>query len=673
MSTSFFFLQATKTVQNSQLLDALEKWATEGNVQTYVIDRPLGDNKYSYAYNRAFVLLIPKRKITFINFSADTASFNTFVEDFIEDLGSISDKYRYKNAIGRPRAWRDDLILKIPDGTSLDISTILLESAVDDPEKQRVSELLISLLTGSINDIERVRVEIPQSRLEKVKRKIQLFDADQTRFVYHSLEKKVVRIQGLSGTGKTELLLHKLKELYVAAPDAKIALTCHNRILAENLRHRIPDFFNFMKVEQQIKWNDRLWCSHAWGSAADIHSGIYSYICNFYQTHFQRWSILTSFDKACTDAKIEIEKQQNRSFAFQYILIDESQDFPESFIDLCSLVTEKVVYVAGDIFQSIFDESITPSISPDFLLSKCYRTDPKTLMFAHAAGMGLFEERKLRWLEDDEWRSCGYIVNNDKKSGEYLLGREPLRRFEDIDDGQTPSVNIMPITDNFSEESISKVLAILAHIIESNPSVTPDDIGIILLDTSDRTYELADKLQQVIPRQTSWPVNIAYETKQKMPKHLFVSNRNNVKGLEFPFVICITENIRDSYSYRNTLYMTLTRSFLQTYVIVSNGPNTATLSSLEKGLSIINKENVIRTTPPSDSEKKRIRTAIMCSKSNVSFFDFVTSIFDTMSIPKGYRQDLLDILKKTIGEDFDVDNVRETIDFNYRKMRRGPT
>jgi superfamily I DNA and RNA helicase len=33
--------------------------------------------------------------------------------------------------------------------------------------------------------------------------------------------------------------------------------------------------------------------------------------------------------------------------------VDESQDFPQSFIELCELVTEKV-FVAGDVFQNIF-------------------------------------------------------------------------------------------------------------------------------------------------------------------------------------------------------------------------------------------------------------------------------------------------------------------------------
>lgn len=667
---SFFFLQADKNDANHNLLDALEQWSSDTKTQTYVIDRPLGDNKYTYSHRGAMVVLAPKRKITFVDFSGKADSFESFVEDFIEDLGSISDKYRYKDAIGRPRSWKDELVVSLANGPSLDAEAIMEANALADPAKQRITELLISLLTGSINDIERVRADIPESRLDKVKRKIQLFDGDQTRFVYQRLGKPQVRIQGLSGTGKTELLMHKLKELYIDRPDSKIALTCHNRILADSLRRRIPEFFNFMKVEQQIKWDERLWCTHAWGSSSNENSGVYRYICAKYHLPFQRWSVMTSFDKACTDALAEIKKMPEREPVFDYVLIDESQDFPESFFELCQAATKEVVYIAGDFFQSIFDESVTSSISPDFLLSKCYRTDPKTLMFAHAAGMGLFENVKLRWLEDKEWENCGYIVNKDATTGQYTLKREPLRRFEDIDNEQLSSVEIVATTGDFGSRAVDAAVETIARIMAENPTVSADDIGIILLDNNKQTYALADMLQQVIPRVTGWTVNKAHETKQKIPGELFVSNRNNVKGLEFPFVICITEFIGKSYTYRNALYMTLTRSFLQSFVIISAGRNAEVLPALQQGLAVINSEGVIRAMPPTATEKDRIKTAIKYSNSNISFFDFAQKIFDEMNVLPIFRPNLLETLKKVVGEDFDHDNVKETAEFLYAKMQR---
>lgn len=40
-------------------------------------------------------------------------------------------------------------------------------------------------------------------------------------------------------------------------------------------------------------------------------------------------------------------------YAFDYILIDERQDFPDVFFTLCEKVAKKKVYIAGNIFQDI--------------------------------------------------------------------------------------------------------------------------------------------------------------------------------------------------------------------------------------------------------------------------------------------------------------------------------
>ena len=50
----------------------------------------------------------------------------------------------------------------------------------------------------------------------------------------------------------------------------------------------------------------------------------------------------------------------NKDFkeCFDYVLIDESQDFPESFFELCGKVTKNKIYVAGDVFQNIYDRNI---------------------------------------------------------------------------------------------------------------------------------------------------------------------------------------------------------------------------------------------------------------------------------------------------------------------------
>ncbi|MGR0480946.1 MAG: DEAD/DEAH box helicase [Candidatus Electronema sp. V4] len=433
--------------------------------------------------------------------------------------------------------------------------------------------MLISLLIGSVNDINIFKENVPDNILDKVKQKIILFDGDETRFIYQEINKKCITIQGLSGTGKTELLLHKLKEIYVDDNKSKIMFTCHNKILADSLRRRIPDFFNFMKVDAQIKWNERLWCVNAWGAMKDKDSGAYSYICRYYGIEFRRFSYGISFGYVCKLALNQLSDNtiNEKGFAFNYMLIDESQDFPDSFLDLCEKVTEKTVYISGDIFQRIFNDGELGEIKPDFLLSKCYRTDPKTLMFAHAIGMGLFETPKLRWLKDYEWESCGYLI--EKKGEKYIFKREPLRKFEDLQDSKIQNINLITINYQDNEIASDKIKEILRQIRNDNPTVLPDDIGIIFIDNTKDTYETADMLELCIMQEFDWKVNKAYETKERLPDTLFVSNKNNVKGLEFPFVICVTIKINNSESYRNALYMMLTRSFITTYLLISHDDN----------------------------------------------------------------------------------------------------
>lgn len=631
MSSSFFFIQADENQKNHAFIEKLRTFSDENKKQIYVIDRPLGDSKYSYDHKGAVVVLIPKHKIIFIDFSDTHRTFDDFCDEFIEDLGSISDKFRYKESIGRPKNW-NDLVYIVGDQEDVeDVGTLLLNTCITDPGRQRVCELLISLLTGSINDINKVRIEIPEEILDKVKQKIVLFDGDQSRFIYQRPSKQEIRIQGLSGTGKTELLLHKLKELYVEDPYTRIAFTCHNKILADNLRRRIPDFFDFMKVEQQIQWETRLWCIHAWGSQANINSGTYRYICQHFNIPFETYNPNSTFDSICKRAIKYISDGDFVDKPFDYILIDESQDFPESFFELCRLSANNSIYVAGDIFQSIFDDPSKDSTAPDFLLSKCYRTDPRTLMFAHALGMGLYEQNKLRWLADSEWKACGYIVNPDKQNGTYRLSREPLRRFEDVDWKEHHSVELVKQSGVFYTQAGPVVVGIIKKILEGNPTAGPEDIGIILMDKSNKAYALADQLEILIPREFGWSVNKAYESKRKSRGELFISNRNNVKGLEFPFVVCVTEKIFDSHGYRNALYMTMTRSFLQTYLVLSEIQNISLIEKVEVGLKKINEFGYIETKIPTPQEAESIKTTIKHTDAAVSFFDLVTKVFDDIN------------------------------------------
>lgn len=655
----YFFSTLEETDRNRTFLKEVSNYANKHKQQFYVLSAPLTDSKYKYSYTDGCILLSSKYKITFFTFKdVEDEDFQDYVDDVLDDVSSISDHYEYKAALGRPRVWRKNLIAELSYDEGMSIRQMLEDIKVEDSRTVRMLDMVISLFIGSINDVATIEVDEPVNLLEKVKHKIQLFDGDQTRFIYGktNIPGKRVTIQGLSGTGKTELLLHKLKDLYMKEETSKIGFTCHNKVLAEELRKRIPKFFNYMKVTEQIEWDERLWCVNAWGKSADENSGIYSRICHFYGIPFYNYK-QQNFKEACSLAISELKKKQkqsNWSFAFTYLFIDESQDFDESFFELCEIVTEKKVYIAGDIFQSIFDVKRADTVRPDFLLSKCYRTDPKTLMFAHALGMGLFEKKKLWWIEKKAWERCGYNVKQD--GNELILTREPIRRFEDAGDDYE-SLKISQ-TKNFS----SSVPSLIKNIKKKYDTLKPDDVCIILIDDANYIYAMADEIEQSVKRSLGWSVNKAYDTKTKVTNTLFITNRNNAKGLEFPIVICYTKSIKPMASYRNTLYTMLTRSFIKSYLIFPTGEDTGLNDEIMNGVKSIMESGMMRIDMPTEKEKEEIWTRFDIENQPMSLHDRADKIMNDLKVKPRSREKIFEMIKAMDTEDTYSDEMSDVLE-----------
>lgn len=658
MDNSYYFeqldLDKLDNPRIRSILGKLEKFAEQEKKQVYVIDKPIGERKYQYSYKEAFVILIPKVKMLFINVGRDIDSFDEFFEDFIEDLGIISDKYDYKSFLGRPRKWQEELTKEINFEANDDIISVI-ESYPLHGISGRKGELLISLLTGSINDIDRVKGDLPRNSLEQIKKNIILFDGEQTKFIFKQLDKKRVTIQGLAGTGKTELLLHKLKDIYINEEDSKIFFTCYNTILAKDLKERIPKFFDFMKVREQIKWNERLWVERSWGSQIDKNSGVYSFICNHYKIPFQRYNWAVSFESVCKNALERLnELEQEGAFEpfFDYVLIDESQDFNDAFFKLCEKVTKKQVYIAGDIFQNIYDYNGIAEDKPDFLLNRVYRTDPKTLMFAHAVGFGILERPVVRWLNDEEWLACGYTI---EKAGEYYsFSREPLKRFENLDDNITSIKLCTPEKNNY----LDKVLWAIQDIKEKNSTVEASDIGVVFLENNNWNYNLAESLIIKIDEMFGWSAIKGYEVKNKKKDTLFISNRNNIKGLEFPFIICITTTpLNSNTTIRNSLYMMLTRSFITSYLILSEN-NGEINSRLELAVEEIIETGHLKVKKPEPSEIMDTSKLMLEASVNKSQFDIIEEILKTFVIEDPEKKRKIHNVVKLLAKDsVDTDEI----------------
>ena len=95
-----------------------------------------------------------------------------------------------------------------------------------------------------------------------------------------------------------------------------------------------------------------------------------------------------------------------------------------------------------------------------------------------------------------------------------------------------------------------------------------------------------------------------------------------MKGLEYPFVICLTKKISSGYVYRNAIYTMLTRSFLKTLLFLPN-KDAAIESGIIEGYKEIMEKGTMTITIPSAEEQEQIQERFTKAKSRRSVTEIV--------------------------------------------------
>ena len=579
MGNDRFYEKISERISQSDeylnLRNTLKELTQEIEGTIYVIENPLYslNGQQEEDSSGSFSILIPKTNIIFTHLSnVNKNDFDDYVGNYIDSITTLSEMFEFKKKVGNSRRWNH----LITD--DLDISQITKQVISDyhvEGDDNDTLKILVSLITGSINTPDKGGPV--ENLLDAVKKRIVQFDGDQTRFVYDDLKKKRISIQGLAGTGKTELLFHRLVNLYTQTK-SNIAFTCYSKVLANDIAKRIPVFFDRMKISERSDIDERVKVMSSWGSLYNPNSGFYRYICAKYKINFINLndSGYMGFDGVCRLAVDQIKKlQQMGDFepCFGYVLVDEAQDFPDSFFELCQLVASEQVILASDIFQEIFKRKSKTIQKPDFTLNKVYRTDPRNFMFSQFLGFGIKDKPIIKWLEDNAWKTSGYTIKKDEEGENqfYNFSREPLNRFSDINSDTVVPTKLFLKKDN--DSIVSLVKQIIVDIKTKFPNVEPGDIGIVFLSKQNVGYELANMVSTMIITEFGWRTQKIYESKDRArrKKRVFISNQNNVKGLEFSFLIGIVlDKITDDVNVRNTVYMMMTRSFLTSYLILGS-------------------------------------------------------------------------------------------------------
>ena len=161
---------------------------------------------------------------------------------------------------------------------------------------------------------------------------------------------------------------------------------------------------------------------------------------------------------------------------------------------------------------------------------------------------------------------------------------------------------------------------------------------------------IADEVALLLQEKYAWDSSKGYVTKERTSNEVYISNVNNVKGLEFPFVICVVpRQISSNILIRNSIYMALTRSFLTSYFIVDD-VNETFASTYSQVIDNINTDGKMSLTEPSDEEREEMAAKIQITLTNNkrSIADILDEFFsaECPTLEKDIRKVVSDVIIK---------------------------
>lgn len=173
-----------------------------------------------------------------------------------------------------------------------------------------------------------------------------------------------------------------------------------------------------------------------------------------------------------------------------------------------------------------------------------------------------------------------------------------------------------------------------------------------------------DELSNAINKEFGYLVKRGYETKSATEDSVYITNANNVKGLEFPFVICITKKILDQHKYRNSLYTMLTRSFIKSYLLVTSND---LLDVFNAGIQYINENNCVRTHIPTEEQQHNINRQILELQADQveSYQEILDDVFAELEITDIRKQEqITKALDTTPIDKFDKNMIKKFVKTN---------
>lgn len=257
--------------------------------------------------------------------------------------------------------------------------------------------------------------------LKKVEREIANLDTWQNHAAIETPDAPQC-IRGMAGSGKTVVLALKAAFLHARNPQWNIAVTFHTRSLYQQFKDLIRRF-SFEQLGDEPDWS-KLKVIHSWGSRAE--PGVYSEIASAYGMQIKnfeeaatQYGRRAAFGGICEELLDAIGSKETLAL-YNAVLVDEAQDFPQSFFQLVfhkGVKEPRRIIWAYDELQNLSDYAVLPAEQlfgvdkngvplvtlrseegkprQDITLPICYRNTPWALTVAHAVGFGIYRDGGL--------------------------------------------------------------------------------------------------------------------------------------------------------------------------------------------------------------------------------------------------------------------------------------
>jgi superfamily I DNA and RNA helicase len=326
---------------------------------------------------------------------------------------------------------------------------------------------------------------------------------DETQFnMIHSYNSDNLRIRGLAGSGKTVLLVKKMAYLHYKFPEKNLVFVFYTVSLKQFIYNLFKKYYK--DYDRYGEPNlDKILIVHGWGSLSN--KGFYSEVCNrigyipktFNEASLQASKGENAFDYACKDLLEYINTNNISTNFYDYIFIDEAQDFSLHFFKLakkCLTESGKLIY-AYDELQSLNEENRIPTKSEIFGEEECidinlttsYRTPVEILITAHALGLGIYRdvgEGEIPFVNmvknPQIWIDIGYHIQEGKlEYGHWVALARNEKRLNN-------EKLITTISCESEIQQYNELSKIIINLLK-NEDIIPEDILII-----DLSYRLSD-------------------------------------------------------------------------------------------------------------------------------------------------------------------------------------